>query len=116
MWRKWLQGGNDWYYLNPISGHMQKGWLQGINTWYYFNYYNGKMYSNAFFNDGGQTYFATFSGNVHSPKYISQWIPVRAPEGCTIASVAMLMSIKKRYQICMPHMQIYHKMEMYLQV
>lgn len=48
MWRKWLQGGNDWYYLNPISGHMQKGWLQGINTWYYFNYYNGKMYSNAF--------------------------------------------------------------------
>ncbi len=40
MWRKWLQGGNDWYYLNPISGHMQKGWLQGINTWYYFNYYN----------------------------------------------------------------------------
>lgn len=94
MWRKWLQGGNDWYYLNPISGHMQKGWLQGINTWYYFNYYNGKMYSNAFFYDGGQTYFATFSGNVHSPKYISQWIPVRAPEGCTIASVAMLMSIK----------------------
>ena len=94
MWKKWLQGGNDWYYLDSVNGHMQKGWLQGINTWYYFNYYNGKMYSNTFFNDGGQTYFAALSGNVHSPKYVSQWIPVRAPEGCTIASIAMLMSIK----------------------
>ncbi|WP_324177144.1 C39 family peptidase [Ligilactobacillus salivarius] len=94
MHKKWLQGGNDWYYLDSVNGHMQKGWLQGINTWYYFNYYNGKMYSNTFFNDGGQTYFAALSGNVHSPKYVSQWIPVRAPEGCTIASIAMLMSIK----------------------
>ncbi|PAY60312.1 hypothetical protein A8C40_11635, partial [Ligilactobacillus salivarius] len=94
MWKKWLQGGKDWYYLDSVNGHMQKGWLQGINTWYYFNYYNGKMYSNTFFNDGGQTYFAALSGNVHSPKYVSQWIPVRAPEGCTIASIAMLMSIK----------------------
>nr|WP_275066666.1 hypothetical protein [Ligilactobacillus salivarius] len=24
MWRKWLQGGNDWYYFDSTSGRMKK--------------------------------------------------------------------------------------------
>lgn len=31
MQKEWLQGGNDWYYFNSVSGRMQKNWLQGGN-------------------------------------------------------------------------------------
>ena len=40
MQKGWLQGGNDWYYFNPTSGHMQTG---TVNV-------DGKKYS--FKNDG----------------------------------------------------------------
>ena len=52
MQKGWLQGGKDWYYFNPTSGHMQKGWLQGGNDWYYFSPTSGHMQTGTINVDG----------------------------------------------------------------
>ena len=64
MQKGWLQGGNDWYYFNPINGQMQKSWLQGGNDWYYFNPVSGRMQKNWLQGGNDWYYFNPTSGHM----------------------------------------------------
>ena len=64
MQKSWLQGGNDWYYFSPISGHMQKSWLQGGNDWYYFSPTSGHMQKGWLQGGNDWYYFNPVSGRM----------------------------------------------------
>ena len=65
----WVQDGQAWYYMNPVSdgtmGSMKTGWIQDKGTWYYLNpVSNGSQgaMSTGWINDNGTWYFTDNSG------------------------------------------------------
>ena len=66
MQKGWLQGGKDWYYFSPTSGHMQKGWLQGGKDWYYFSPTSGHMQKGWLQGGKDWYYFSPTSGHMQT--------------------------------------------------
>ena len=54
------------------------------------------MYVKKFAFVGGRDYSALASGVLHAPTWHSQFTPIWAPEGCSVASSATLLSIKNK--------------------
>lgn len=105
-----------WYYFNKKNAHMttglqtvgkakkyyaangqrQTGYQKIKGKGYYFGKKNGAMYVKKFAFVGGRDYYALASGVLHAPTWHSQFTPIWAPEGCSVASSATLLSIKNK--------------------
>jgi glucan-binding YG repeat protein len=53
---RWINTGNQWYYLNPMMNH-EKGWVCTGGKWYYFNPVSAEMLTGWTLVDGKWYYF-----------------------------------------------------------
>ncbi len=90
---------NNWghtYYLGNEGARVDNRFMNNWGHMYYFGN-DGALVTNQFVQHGGQTYYALSNGVLNAPRYFSQFTPIYAPEGCAVASLAMLLSIKNEY-------------------
>ena len=90
---------NNWghtYYFGNDGARWDNRFMSNWGHMYYFGN-DGALVTNQFVQHGGQTYYALSNGVLNAPRYFSQFTPIYAPEGCAVASLAMLLSIKNEY-------------------
>ena len=90
---------NNWghtYYFGNDGARWDNRFMNNWGHMYYFGN-DGALVTNQFVQHGGQTYYALSNGVLNAPRYFSQFTPIYAPEGCAVASLAMLLSIKNEY-------------------
>lgn len=87
---------NHTYYYQNDGARLDNGFYNNWGHTYYFGN-DGALVTNQFVQHGGQTYYALSNGVLNAPRYFSQFTPIYAPEGCAVASLAMLLSIKNEY-------------------
>ena len=90
---------NNWghtYYFGNDGARWDNRFMNNWGHTYYFGN-DGALVTNQFVQHGGQTYYALSNGVLNAPRYFSQFTPIYAPEGCAVASLAMLLSIKNEY-------------------
>ncbi|MBC8743170.1 C39 family peptidase [Lactobacillus sp. Marseille-P7033] len=90
---------NNWghtYYFGNDGARWDNRFMNNWGHLYYFGH-DGALVTNQFVQHNGQTYYALPDGILNAPKYFSQFTPIYAPEGCAVASLAMLLSIKNKY-------------------
>ena len=90
---------NNWghtYYFGSDGARWDNRFYNNWGHTYYFGN-DGALVTNQFVQHNGQTYYALSNGVLNAPRYFSQFSPIYAPEGCSVASLAMLLSIKNEY-------------------
>ena len=108
---------NNWgrtYYFQGDGARLDNGFYNNWGRTYYFGSdgarWDNRLYTNWghnywFGNDGalltngfimlfGNDYYANNQGILNSVRYQSQFTPIYAPEGCSVAALQMLTSIK----------------------
>ncbi len=108
---------NNWgrtYYFQADGSRLDNGFYNNWGRTYYFGSdgarWDNRLYNNWghnywFGNDGalltngfimlfGNDYYANNQGILNSVRYQSQFTPIYAPEGCSVAALQMLTSIK----------------------
>ena len=116
----WQKINNAWYYFDNVNAFAWTNWHLINGTWYFFDlanawadtgyhiingieYYfdpvNANLYQNRWVNVNGWTYHADNSGRLWFPQWYSQFRPYGVAEGCSIFSLAMLLSPKEYINI-----------------
>ncbi|WP_323063242.1 C39 family peptidase, partial [Limosilactobacillus reuteri] len=108
---------NNWgrtYYFQADGSRLDNGFYNNWGRTYYFGSdgarWDNRLYNNWghnywFGNDGalltngfimlfGNDYYANNQGILNSVRYQSQFTPIYAPEGCSVAALQMLTSVK----------------------
>lgn len=108
---------NNWgrtYYFQADGSRLDNGFYSNWGRTYYFGSdgarWDNRLYNNWghnywFGNDGalltngfimlfGNDYYANNQGILNSVRYQSQFTPIYAPEGCSVAALQMLTSVK----------------------
>lgn len=95
----WRNINGYWYYFDPANAWADEGYnvINGIE--YYFDPTNAYMYSNRWVNVNGWTYHADNSGRLWFPKWYGQFGSPWVAEGCSVFSLAMLLSPKEYINI-----------------
>ena len=111
---------NNWghtYYFQGDGARLDNGFYNNWGNTYYFGSdgarYTNQTYSNWghtywFGNDGAllrngyvflnsQDWYAQSDGVLRTTQYFSQFTPINAPEGCSVAALAMLLSTKGKF-------------------
>lgn len=88
-----------WYYFDPTNAWADTGYhvINGVE--YYFDPSSAYMYSNRWVNVNGWTYHADNSGHLWFPRWYSQFSPRFVAEGCSVFSLAILLSAKEYINI-----------------
>ncbi|WP_367342067.1 C39 family peptidase [Limosilactobacillus sp.] len=95
----WHYINGNWYYFDNTNAYALEGdhWIYGVE--YYFDPTNANMYRNRWVNINGYTGHADNSGHIWYPEYRSQFSPTFVAEGCSVYSLAMLLSAKQYINI-----------------
>lgn len=95
----WQYINGNWYFFDTTNTNALTGdhWIYGVE--YYFDPINANMYRNRWVNINGYTGHADNSGHVWYPEYRSQFSPTFVAEGCSVYSLAMLLSAKQYINI-----------------
>lgn len=98
-WTGWHYINGNWYYFDQTNTNALVGdhWIGGVE--YYFDPTNANMYKNRWVNINGYTGHADNSGRIWYPEYRSQFSPTFVAEGCSVYSLAMLLSAKQYINI-----------------
>ena len=94
-WTNWHLINGSWYFFDLANAWADTGYhiINGIE--YYFDPVNANLYQNRWVNVNGWTYHADNSGRLWFPQWYSQFRPYGVAEGCSIFSLAMLLSPKE---------------------
>lgn len=95
----WQKINGAWYYFDPTNAWAARGyhWINGVD--YYFDATNANMYQNRWVNVNGWTYHADNSGHLWFPRWYCQFSPIFTANGCSVFSLAMLLSPKQYINI-----------------
>ncbi|WP_267202223.1 KxYKxGKxW signal peptide domain-containing protein [Limosilactobacillus kribbianus] len=91
----WHKINGSWYYFDPTNAWADRGYQRINGVDYYFDPTNANMYQNRWVNVYGWTYHADNSGHLWFPRWYSQFTPAFYGEGCSVFSLAMLLSPKE---------------------
>lgn len=96
-WAKtgWQKINGCWYYFDPTNAWADRGYQRINGVDYYFDPTNANMYQNRWVNVYGWTYHADNNGHLWFPRWYSQFTPAFYGEGCSVFSLAMLLSPKE---------------------
>ncbi len=95
----WQKINNNWYYFDPTNAWAERGYHRINGVDYYFDTTNANMYQNRWVNVNGWTYHADNSGHLWFPRWYCQFSPIFTADGCSVFSLAMMLSPKEYINI-----------------
>ncbi|EEU30560.1 cell wall-binding repeat protein [Limosilactobacillus coleohominis 101-4-CHN] len=84
------------YYFGSDGGRLDNRLYQNWGHSYWFTG-DGSLLTNGYVFIQPYDYYATSDGVLHTPQWFSQFTPIFATEGCSVASSAILLSTKNIY-------------------
>ena len=87
--------GHTYYFGKDGARYTNQLYSNWGNTYWFGN--GGVLLKNGFVFINSQDWYAQWNGVLRTAQYFSQFTPINAPEGCSVASLAILLSTKGKY-------------------
>ena len=87
--------GNTYYFGNDGARYTNQTYSNWGHTYWFGN--DGALLRNGYVFLNSQDWYAQSDGSLRTAQYFSQFTPINAPEGCSVAALAMLLSTKGKF-------------------
>lgn len=93
---KFMNRWNNTYYFGNDGARYTNQLYQNWGNSYWFGN-GGVLLRNGYIFLNSQDWYAQSNGVLRTAQYFSQFTPINAPEGCSVAALAILLSTKGKY-------------------